>query len=462
MIPREAIGGALAVLLTCAPTLRAQGLSVYTHSACALARAGTGVADPCADGSAVFYGPAGLAFGPSVASIGIMALATESEFTFDGPGPTFETEQGTTWAPHLWLAVRPTRRLGAGIGLWAPYGLVTEWPLAFEGRFDGYDNELRAIYIQPTLAYQVLAGRIALGAGLVITRTTVDLRRRIDLATTPIPGTEMPFAALGVPLGTDFADLLIDIDAWAATFHLGLEVRASDRWSFGARYLHTADLDLDGRAGFRQVATGLLLPPGNPLGLPAGTPLDPVLALQFAPGGPLSNQDVATELTLPNQFVIGTRFRATPAFRILLDYQWTGWDHFDEAALDFARAPADTLFLDFENTSTVRLGADITPNDRLALRTGILYNDAATPDVTVTPLLPEGQRITLTGGLGYRFSSRFTADAGLEVIFQEERRGRVRPRESRRQTAADLNVGVYEGNALVIGLTLSYRFGPTR
>src|SRR5437879_1201387 len=39
----------------------AQGFSVYEQGACAMGRAGAGVAAPCEDGSAIFFNPAGLA-----------------------------------------------------------------------------------------------------------------------------------------------------------------------------------------------------------------------------------------------------------------------------------------------------------------------------------------------------------------------------------------------------------------
>lgn len=449
---------AIAALLP-ANALHAQGLSVHSHSGCALARNSAGVAEPCADGSAVFYNPAALAWQPGAASAGVLGLYTKSEFTFDDTGESFDSEQGTKWAPHAWLTAQVVPGLAAGVGLWVPYGLATAWPLTFEGRFVGYDNSLRGVYIQPTLAGELIRDRLAVGLGMAFVRGEVEIRRRIDLATTLIPGTDVPFSQIGVPAGTDFADVHLDVDDWTATFNIGLQLRVSDRLSFGARYLHAADLDLTGTADFRQIPTGIELGPGNPLGLPAGTPLDGVLAPRFAAGGALSDQRLTSELKLPNQVVAGVSFAAAPDVLLLLEYQWTGWRHFDRAVLDFENAPTDTLFLEFRNTNTLRLAVDALASERLALRGGILYNDAATPDVSVTPLLIEGERVTFAGGLGYRITDRFSADAGFEVVLQEDRRGSVRPRTSSDQTAAELNVGNYSAKALVWGLTLSYRLG---
>jgi long-chain fatty acid transport protein len=126
----------LALLLLAAP-LRAQGVSVHSHSGCALGRNSVGVADPCADGSAVFYNPGALAAQAGAASLGSIVLFTRNEFTFDDTGATFRNRNGTVLVPHAWFTAPVAPRVGVGVGVWAPYGLTVEWPLDFEGRFVG-------------------------------------------------------------------------------------------------------------------------------------------------------------------------------------------------------------------------------------------------------------------------------------------------------------------------------------
>src|SRR5262245_46974972 len=101
-----------------AGALHAQGSSIHAHSGCMIARSTAGVAEPCADGSAVFYNPAALAVQGGAASLGLSTLYSTSTFTFDGGGDSFESQQGTVVAPHAWLQVRPTGRIGVGVGLW--------------------------------------------------------------------------------------------------------------------------------------------------------------------------------------------------------------------------------------------------------------------------------------------------------------------------------------------------------
>jgi long-chain fatty acid transport protein len=392
----------------------------------------------------------------------VSALYSTSTFTFDGDAESFDSKQGTKVAPHAWLQAPLTARIGVGFGLWAPYGLATAWPLDFEGRFDGYDNVLRGIYVQPTIAGELVPGRLALGGGVVAVRGTAEVLRRIDLARTVVPGTSVRFGDLGVADGTDFAAARLTVDDWSATFHLGVQLRASDRWSFGLRYLHTARLDLTGEAAFRQVATGLLLPGGNPFGLPPGTPLDALLTPQFQAGGVLDDQRIATELTLPSQLVAGVRFLASRSTRAFFDYQWTGWDDFDRAVLSFATAPTDTLFFDYGDASTLRFAIEHVASDAVRLRGGILHNTAAAPDVSVNPLLPEAERTSFAGGLGWRLADRFSLDLGVEVLLQEERRGRVRPRTNGAQDADELNVGSYSAHGVFSSIMLVYDLGRAR
>jgi long-chain fatty acid transport protein len=447
------------VSLLAAGSLYAQGASIHSHSGCALSRNSAGVAEPCNDGSAIYYNPAAIVRARGVASAGALAIFASDEFRFRGAGGSFAGTQPAQFAPHLWVTAPVTSKITAGLGAWAPYGLSTRWPTNFEGRFFGWDNTLRAIYLQPTVAAELMNGKLALGAGFVIANGFVELNRRLDLAQMLIPGTEVPFSALGVPEGTDFANADLEVDDWAFTFDLGAQYRLSDRWVIGARYLHSAGLDLSGSAHFEQIATGIRLPPNNPFGLPPGTPLDLLLATLFQQNGLLEPQRLTSELTMPSQAAIGASYSATSALKLFLDYQWTHWDQWDEAVLQFGTAPNDTLFLDFHDASTFRLGAEYTPRDQLMVRAGILHNRNAAPEVTNTPLLPEAPRTSFSGGVGYQFSQRFGVDAGIEYLIQDERPGVVLPRDNRQQPVSQLIVGDYTAHAWFLGLTLSYRFG---
>ena len=106
-----------------------------------------------------------------------------------------------------------------------------------------------------------------------------------------------------------------------------------------------------------------------------------------------------------------------------------------------------------------RLGAEWVRNEKLTLRGGYLYNTAAAPSETVTPLLPEGARNELTGGAGIKLTQRWAVDFAYQFIKQNDRRGRTRdPSGATVSQLQGLNNGVYSFSAHLLGLSLAYTF----
>ncbi|MDB4948846.1 MAG: long-chain fatty acid transport protein [Gemmatimonadetes bacterium] len=446
-----------AAVVSAAPAL-AQGSGVMTHGSCATGLGQAGVASPCADGSAVLFSPAALAMQGSVASAGVTGITTSGRFTYDITGDRIERDSKTTPVPFGYASMRLGKRAAVGIGAFAPYGLGVEWPLSFEGRYVSYNTDLKNIYIQPTLAYR-LGDHLSLGVGVDFVRGSLEINQRADLATVGVPGKPITFGNLGVPSGTDFADARLKGTGNAVTFNASAIIKLTDRADLGVRYMHEAKVDLSGDAVFTQISTGLVLPAGNPLGAPAGTPIDALVAGQFAAGGALTNQALSTSLTLPKQFVVGLAFRPVPSLKLVGDYQFTGWQAFDSAQIAFkSGGPSSTLILDYQNTNTYRFGADWSATDALNLRGGFIFNTAAERAASVSPLLPEAERNYLSAGLGYKMGP-LALDLGYQHIHQADRRGRTRGRTSISQTPAAANVGVYHVNAHLLNATLSYHFG---
>lgn len=460
---RRSLVVAGAALVLGAAHAQAQGSAVMTHSSCATAMGAAGVADPCDDGSAILFNPAAIANQRSVVGLGWTGVTSGGGFTYDVSGERIERESATTSVPFLFASHRFTDRFAAGIGVFNPYGLTLDWgdPEDFEGRYVSYETQLRNIYVQPTVAFRA-APWLSFGAGVDVVAASIDINQRADLGTTPLPTALAPFAGatfgnVGVPLGTDFADVGLSGTGTGVGFHLGAQARFTDRLSMGVRYMSEVEIDYEGDAEFTQIPTNYALP--------TGLALDPVLAQQFAAGGPLGSQALATNLTLPQQLVVGVAVRPIPALRILADYQWTGWSSFDEAPIDFQGGGTDqTLVLDYQDADTYRLGAELMATPALALRGGFIYNTAAEREFSVSPLLPEAERNYYSAGLGYRLGNGLGIDAGYQFIDQSDRRGRVRGRAPglTQQQLQALNVGVYDADASVLNVTLSYRFGGQR
>ena len=164
---------------------------------------------------------------------------------------------------------------------------------------------------------------------------------------------------LGVPYGTDFADAAITGSAWGIGYNLGATFDLTQQVSLGVRYLGRQNITADGgTAEFTQDPTGLVLAGGNPLGLPAGTPVDALLAPQFETGGSLVDQGVSTTIRLPNQLVMGIAIDADQAPDGAVRCAVHRWEVLDAIPLDFEILPNQSLVLNDQNVWTWRFGAE--------------------------------------------------------------------------------------------------------
>ena len=429
---RLVLGGALMVGAMPGNAV-AQGYSVNEHSACATGRAGTGVAAPCADGSAMVYNPAGLSTlgaGKTLLAAGGTFIAPRGGFTNDNTGLKSDLDSKVYPVPTIYLAHGFSDRFAAGVGLFAPYGLTTDWPTTSEARFLGYKSLIRNIYVQPTVAFKVNQ-YLQLGGGLDLNFGHVQLKQHLDLSTVVVGPPAPPgvtFGNLGIPSGTDFGDVNLSGNGTSVGGHFGVIITPEKHISFGVRYMTKQTVKYkSGKVDFTQVNTGILLPAGNPFGAPAGTPLDLILAPNFADGGPLGDQAATTELTNPDQWSFGTAVNPTDKLTVLFDITLQQWSVFKSIVFNFANAatPDVTLPEDNKNTTAYRFGAQYAVSPTVDVRAGYINHNGASPADNVTPNLPEGKRSEFTAGVGFNVGKGLRLDGSYMYIGQADRRGRT-------------------------------------
>jgi long-chain fatty acid transport protein len=451
---------ALWLVLGVPASLGAQGFGVYEHGTCVMGRAGVSAANPCNDGSAIFFNPAGLtrATGMRI-SVGSTLILPSGGFIDDFTATEVAAPSQKYLVPALYIARSVNEKMALGIGVFAPYGLGTKWPTdqSFPGRFLGYHTDLKSIYVQPTFAYKI-APKLEIGVGVSYIHSTVELHQRVDLSTQVVPSAALPpgtrFSALGIQEGTDFADAALTASGSGYAFNFGAIWQVTDKLSIGGHWLTRKTIQYDGNVDFSQVPTGLTLPPGNPIA-PGGIalPVDNLVAPNFLPGGPLIDGPAHTAVTMPPQGSIGIAFKARDNWTLMADYQLVVWGWFNALVVDFENAstPDINLYEGYRDTHGFRLGTEINQSDKLTLRGGYLYHTAAAPSITVTPLLPEGARNEFTIGAGLKLSEQLHADLAYQYIRQNDRRGRV-------HESSVGNTGIYTFTAHLIGATVVLTF----
>lgn len=426
---RRAIAlGALGAMAVLAATPAAgAGFGIFEQGSKAMGMAGafTAQAD---DPSAIFHNPAGLAFQRERDfALGVTWIrGTQSDF--DGgagfPGPSVSAEQETLseFPPHAYWVQPVKRNATFGLGVYAPFGLVTEWGADFPGRFVSRKAALRAFDVNPVIAWQ--SGNFGIAVGGIARFSDVELVQHIATVN-PLTLTSQEVGAL--TLDSSFEQ--------GYGFTLGLLHRYNNSFSWGFSYRSEVTVDYAGDGSLSQILTG--------------TPFDAAVAAQLPFGQSIP---VETSIDFPDMASLGLAFALSRNVLLETDLNWTGWSSFDVLTIDFTRdqLPDATRPQRFEDVYNYRVGLRWDTAGGNQWRFGAVYDETPQPEEAVSPLLPDADRTGVTLGYGWQGSGRRSFDfAVMYLDFDERERFKNFPgRED------DEFFGTYKNRAVLIGLTL--------
>jgi long-chain fatty acid transport protein len=405
------------------------GFSIFEQGAKATGMAGAFVAT-ADDPSAIFYNPAGLA---QQREMSVLAGATFINFTneFTGDPNSIYTagtegkyDRHTFIPPNVYGIIPIGDNLTFGVGTFSAWGLRTDWADPWVGRFVSRDADLKTLSVQPTLAWQTTDGRFALGAGVEYRRARVILNQNIPL---PFPN---PFTGRITDIGN--ARLASDYGSDIG-YNVGLLFKPSERIRFGASYRSDMEIELEGEADFTQISTG-------------NQQLDGLVASTFP-----QDDTIKTDFPFPAVAAVGVAFSPNDRWDIEFDITHMTWSRFEALAVDFDNQPARSFVREqnWDDSSAFRLGANIAATPEWDVRLGAIYDQNPQPTASVSPLLPDSDRIAGTMGAGFH-RGPFTVDGSLMVLHFKDR--------STNGENPEGFDGTYETDALLWSFNLGYRF----
>lgn len=400
----------------------ASGFLIYEHGSAAMAMAGA-FAALANDPTAIFYNPAGLAWvrGTQLSLGGVFIFPSGSLNLPNWPDPNYnkvyQLDQ-TFFPPHFYLSRSFGQRITAGIGIFAPYGLGTSWPVNYPLRYICTSSSMQTIFVNPTITYR-LNDYFALGFGIsyITSKLSLDLVRRLE-----IPG------------------------IWTGDVPISLQKAKGDSLGFNAGLICRRDklgLGIYWRSGFTVEYTGSLKL--NKIRVPA----------QIQPYLPDSGE-VATSFRHPHIFGVGISYQITDKFLLAMEGQYFTWNVYDRyvISVDYQNGSSEEEIVEenFKNSFILRAGMQYLFRDDLAFRAGLLYDQSPQPVETMDPVLPDASRVAFTLGFGYT-KDRLKIDVGYQFeIFYD------RTSPNRGIYPGGLGAGTYRTSAQLVGFTLGYRF----
>ena len=431
MTMRKVVAVAAALGLAGMPaTGRGAGYSIYEQGAQAMGMGGAGVAS-AGDAGAVFYNPAALTrLEGSQLVLGGSLLSPVTSFAgvapYPGYGVTEEMEHQSFVIPNIYLAHRYASGWASGIGLGAPYGLGVKWknPLSFTGRYIVTRADLNALNATATAAY-AFGPRLSAGVGVDATFAKVKLQRRQQAVA--------PGGGGGV---VDVADVQLssNYDAgWG--WNAALLFAPTPQWKVAATYRSRIVVDAKGRVDIHQIPSG-------------DAAFDAAVAAGLPP-----NQDANSVLRFPATYTGAVAWTPVGAWTIEANFVFFEWSAFRDLPIDFQQTPSfsETIREDYRDARQIRVGAEHRL-PRFTYRFGYYYDQAAAPDPSVSPILPDAPRHGATLGFGCPFGPdhRATIDVYDLALFVKKR--------STNGVERDGYDGEYKSFVNAFGAALGYRW----
>jgi len=402
---------AIGVIMLFSGTVWASGLAIPEQGAAALGMSAAMTARS-EDLSAIFYNPAGIdyveGFELYAGITPIMPRHTYSPMTKDvGIFSKIDAEKNMFLPPQLYAAYRVHPKAVIGLGVYAPFGLGTEWADTWAGRYTSTYAEIQTVNINPTIAIEVHE-KLSLGIGVSYITSSATIEKMVNTGGS-------------VGLGTNTAydsEFGLDGDGTAWGLNLGALLRPMERLQLGVSYRFAYDLEYEGKAKFKHKDVLKNIPGGvHPITGAALSVYDLVSANM-----PASQTGTAT-MNMPWMLNFGLLYDFENNWDVSLDLDFVGWKSYEELTIDFEDdKPYDeqTLDKDWENSFILRAGTSYVVNESLVARGGILFDKNPVPDETMDGQLPDANRFGFSLGMGYTFG-KVTIDAGYMILLFQDR-----------------------------------------
>ena len=160
-----------ALLAMASGVASAAGFQLMEQNASGLGNAYAGSAAVAENAGTIFFNPAGMTqLQAREASFGVAAVRPSFEFSDKGSQSGVLSGNGDDaggWAalPNAYLSWALNKDLYVGVGLSAPFGLVTDYDESWVGGAQSLNFEIKTYNINPSIAYRV-NDKLSLGAGL--------------------------------------------------------------------------------------------------------------------------------------------------------------------------------------------------------------------------------------------------------------------------------------------------------
>jgi long-chain fatty acid transport protein len=426
------IKSSLSLAVTLASTqIFASGFALNEQSISGMGTGFAGRSSSVDDASIVYGNPAGMSrLKSQQVTVGVAAIDAKTDIS-DASGTRTGTNKGDMvpfTAVPMGFYVNPIDEHWAfGLGVYAPFGLVTDYENNFQGQNFGSKSIVKVVTFQPTVSY-AFNDKVSIGFGPTINRISGTLESTLNVS--PL---------LGAATGDGRVQVKGDDVGYG--FNAGVLVQATDSTTVGLTYHSKVTYKLEGHT---EVTPG------------AGVPS------AVLPGG---RYDAKLSLDTPESVDFSVTQKMNDAWKVYAGATWTRWSRLQDitvknsgivATSPFDATPtlANTITEEqkWHDTWAYALGTSYQLNKQWVLRTGLSFDQSPTNNDNRSPRIPTGDRTIFSLGAGYSPTDDITIDVAYSYLKEES----VKVRDT--NALGQSYNAKYENSANGFGLGLTYRF----
>ncbi len=345
------------------------GFLIYNQDAQANGM-GMAVASSVNNPSAVFYNPSQLPYQKGFGgSVGDTVVIPATYFKDHHTGQRTYAKSTTHHLPSVFMKYTK-EDLSFGVGVFSPFGLSTQWPDNWIGRYAATFAEIKTTFVNPVVAYR-FNDYLSLGLGVSYIQSSVTMKNAIDLRSA----------------GLSDGHARLKGDGEGAGYNAGCTIKLPAEVTISFTYRSAVPIRYNGKA-----------------------------SLNMPPPLASSATKASTKISLPFLAVFGIA-KEMGALTLEGDILYTGWSSLRGYRVTSDNRTADAYYSkDWIDVPSIALGFNYRWTQYFEIRGGYMYDKSPVPAKTLGPELPDATRNIFTLGTAVG-GDHFKVDLGYQATF---------------------------------------------
>lgn len=301
------------------------------------------------------------------------------------------------FVPNLYFVAPVNDKFALGAGMNVNFGLKSEYDDSYDAGIFGGKTDLSAINLNLSGAYRVTEGlSLGLGVNAVYAKAQVERNAGILVDSVNDNQVKSAFSALSEPYKSfpnyftskeKSVASLQDRAAWGFGWNAGVMYQFNEANRIGLAYHSKVDIDFTDRTATSVEAN----------------------VIKDGKKGDLT-------LTLPDYLELSGFHQLTDKLAVHYSYKYTHWSRLTKlnASFEDGKKGFDKE-LQYSNNSRVALGASYNLYEKLTLRAGIAYDQAASRHQR-SAAIPDTDRTWYSLGATYKFTPNLSVDLGYAYL----------------------------------------------